>query len=97
MDTKALHQRCAELYFHPRVQRCMWSPHLFWKLEQDVVRPQDLTHPKVDLAELEVLLAATAGVSSECADELNARSPGRADFIRRSAGKGERPLLSRPD
>ena len=70
---------------------------MFWKLEQDVARPQDLTHAKVDLAELEVLLAATAGVPSQCAEAVNARSAGRADFIRRSAGKGERPLLSRPD
>jgi hypothetical protein len=93
---KALQQRCAELYFHRRVQRCMWSPRLFWQLEQDVARTRDLTRPRVDLLELEVLLAAAAGVPSECADELNTRSPGRADFIRRSVGKGERPLLSRP-
>lgn len=95
-DPDALNRRCVELFYHPRVQLSLWSAGLFWILDQDVVQPDDLTRPKVDLEELEVMLAATARVPSECAESLDGRRPGRADFIRRAAHRGERPLLSRP-
>jgi hypothetical protein len=94
MEQTELNQRCVDLFFHPRVQTKLWHPRMFWDIGmQQSPKPTDLTTPKVDLMELEVLLAAAAYEASECADALNAREPGRADFIRRAVQSGQRPLL----
>ncbi|MEJ2060055.1 MAG: hypothetical protein P8Y64_06140 [Gammaproteobacteria bacterium] len=94
MDQNALNARCVELFQHPRVQQMMWSPRMFWDIGRTLTsKPTDWTSPKVDLCELEVLLAAAAYVDSQCATELNGREPGRADFIRRAVQSGQRPML----
>lgn len=94
MDQTELNQRCVELFFHPRVQQQMWSPRMFWDIGDELApKAADFVKPKVDLLELEVLLSAAAYEDSKCADDLNAREPGRADFIRRAVRSGQRPLL----
>jgi len=96
MDVKNLNRRCVELAQHPDVKLRMWHPPMFWDVGAlDDPSPEDLTRPKVDLLELEVVLAAAAWVPSECADELNTREPGRADFLTRQVRRGELPLLHR--
>ena len=97
MDQETLNQRCVRLMQHPRVKLQMWYPGMFWDIDdsQDP-SPSQLTRPKVDLRELEVMLSAAAYEPSVCAQELNAEQPGRADFIIRAVHHGERPLLSRP-
>ncbi len=94
MDQTELNQRCVELFFHPRVQQQMWNARMFWDVGSELApKAADLVKCKVDLLELEVLLAAAAYEDSKCADDLNAREPGRADFIRRAVHSGQRPLL----
>lgn len=94
MDKEALNQRCIELFSHPRVQQQMWSARMFWDIGHTLTTTAaDWTKPKVDLCELEVMLSAAAYETSQCADELNARENGRADFIRRAVKSGQRPML----
>jgi hypothetical protein len=94
MDQTELNQRCVNLFFHPRVQTKLWHPRMFWDVGMELSpKPTDLTKPKVDLMELEVLLAAAAYEDSQCANDLNNREAGRADFIRRAVQSGQRPLL----
>ncbi|MFN4263471.1 MAG: hypothetical protein ACK4IT_07685 [Thioalkalivibrionaceae bacterium] len=96
MNAEALNQRCVELFTSPRVANKLWSPRMFWKVGQLLnSRPDQWVDPKVDLCELEVMLSAAAYVPSECAETLNNRNPGRADFIRRAVQSGQRPLLTR--
>lgn len=94
MDKAALNQRCITLFQHPRVKLRLWHPRMFWKVG-DVFNPDPKTwnEAKVDLCELEVLLSAAAFESSECAETVNQKEPGRADFITRQARGGMRPLL----
>jgi len=95
MDQQNLNQRCVDLMQHPRVRMQMWNPRMFWKCTRKLnLTAEELTDPKVDLCELEVMLSAAALEQSQCADELNSRNPGRADFIARSVRTGQRPLLS---
>ena len=95
MDQRSLNQRSVELIQHPEVRRRMWHAPMFWQVgNKDNPGPEELTLAKVDLTELEVLLAAAALLPSQCAAELNERTPGRADFIIRQVHRGERPLLS---
>lgn len=94
MDKTELNNRCVDLFFHPRVQQKLWHPRMFWDVGSQLSpKRSELTKPKVDLVELEVLLAAAAYEPSQCADELNTREPGRADFIRRAVQSGQRPML----
>lgn len=94
MDSSELNTRCVELFFSPRVMQRMWNARMFWEIgRRQNPGAGDLTIPKVDPEELEVLLSAAAYVPSECAEALNAREPGRADFIRRAVRSGQRPLL----
>jgi hypothetical protein len=98
MDQSELNQRCVDLFFHPRVLQHMWHARMFWDIGSELSpKPTDLSKPKVDLQELEVLLCAAAYEESQCADDLNAREPGRADFIRRAVQSGQRPLLHHAD
>jgi hypothetical protein len=77
MNREELNRRCVELFQHPDVQLRCWHPRMFWETNmKDNPRPEELTRPKVDLRELEVLLAESAHVPSECADELNRRIRG---------------------
>lgn len=94
MDQNELNTRCVELFQSPRVMQKMWNARMFWEFGRKL-NPQaaDLTVPKVDLEELEVLLSAAAYVDSQCAAAVNAREAGRADFIRRAVQSGQRPLL----
>lgn len=94
MDPRALNQRCVELMRHPRVVAQMWHAPMFWHVDKDNPGPADLTRPRVDLCELEVMLATAAGLPSECAALLEQRQPGRAQFIARSVRRGERPWLA---
>ncbi|HQU15416.1 MAG: hypothetical protein B7Z66_07535 [Chromatiales bacterium 21-64-14] len=94
MEQSALNHRCVELMGHPRVKLQMWHPQMFWYVEKDNPKPSDLKRPKVDLWELEVMLSAAARERSQAASELNARVPGRADFIARAVRNGQRPLLA---
>lgn len=97
MDKEALNQRCVQLMQHPRVKLQMWCSRMFWDAgDSEDPSPSQLTKPKVDLRELEVMLSSAAYEPSLCANELNAEKPGRADFIIRVVHHGERPLLSRP-
>lgn len=59
-------------------------------------KPEDLQQPKVDLRELEVLLAEATHQDSQCAAELEQEEPGRATLIRHMVERGEMPLLHRP-
>lgn len=94
MDKTELNERCVNLFYSPRVQQKMWNPRMFWDIGRNLSpKADDLKSPKVDLVELEVLLSAAAYETSQCADELNAREPGRADFIRRAVQSGQRPML----
>ncbi len=96
MDQQELNNRCVSLFQSPRVQTKLWNPRMFWNVGRILnVKPEQLTEPKVDLCELEVMLAAAAYEPSQCADNLNAREAGRADFIRRAVQSGQRPLLQR--
>lgn len=94
MEQTALNRRCVELMQHPRVKLQMWHPRMFWYVEKDNPKPADLKRPKVDLWELEVMLSAAARERSQAAGELDARIPGRADFITRAVHSGQRPLLA---
>lgn len=94
MDKSELNKRCVELFYHPRVQQRMWNARMFWDVGRKLTpKADELTSPKVDLLELEVLLSAAAYEPSQCAEELNAREAGRADFIRRAVQGGQRPML----
>ncbi|WP_019569320.1 MULTISPECIES: hypothetical protein [unclassified Thioalkalivibrio] len=98
MDQQQINQRCVELFNSPRVQTKMWSPRMFWEVGRHLnVTSDQLTDPKVDVAELEVMLSAAAYEPSQCADEVNQRESGRADFIRRAVQSGQRPFLRRAD
>ncbi len=83
-----LQQRCLQLMAHPKVQAHCWQPQLFWsqQAEQWI--------PRVDLRELEVLLATIAGEVPQYADELDRSRPGRSGFIARNALRGEMPYLT---
>jgi hypothetical protein len=96
MDSQELNKRCVDLFHSPRIQTRLWNPRMFWEvgLKQNTT-PEELTDPKVDLCELEVMLSAAAYEPSQCAEELNEREAGRADFIRRAVQSGQRPLLRR--
>ncbi|NIR60521.1 MAG: hypothetical protein GWO02_13905 [Gammaproteobacteria bacterium] len=94
MDKEALNRRCVELMQHPRVKLQLWAPRMFWVVDgKDDPVPEDLTRPKVDLRELEVMLSAAAHEPSQAAEELESEEPGRAGFIARHLRTGQRPLL----
>ncbi len=94
MDRNDLNKRCVALFQHPRVSNHMWNARMFWDFGRKLnPAAEELTNPKVDLCELEVLLSAAVFEASQCADELNSRNPGRADFIRRAVQSGQRPVL----
>mgnify|MGYP006272362123 FL=1 len=94
MNQEELNDRCIKLLRSQGVQNQMWHPRMFWEVGAlDNPTSQDLTRPKVDLSELEVMLATAANEPSLCRDEVNARRPGRAEFIERHIRRGERPLL----
>jgi hypothetical protein len=95
MDKTELNKRCVELYNSPRVKNMMWHARMFWNFGSKLnPSDADLTTPRVDLCELEVLLSAAAWTESQCAADLNGRNPGRADFIRRAVQSGQRPILA---
>ena len=95
MDKTELNTRCVELFNSPRVKNMMWNPRMFWNFGRKLNPTEaDLTTPRVDLCELEVMLAAAAWTDSQCAADLNSRNPGRADFIRRAVQSGQRPILT---
>ncbi|HKK13068.1 MAG TPA: hypothetical protein VKA14_00255 [Gammaproteobacteria bacterium] len=97
MDAQTLNQRCVELMNNPDVQHRMWHPRMFWKVGAlENPRPGELTSPKVDLEELEVLLASAAHQKSQCLEDLNKRIPGRGDLIVHMVRRGDMPLLARP-
>ncbi len=97
MPHDKLNRRCVELFQHPDVQLHCWHPRMFWETRmKENPAPEELTEPKVDLRELEVLLAESAHVPSVCAEELNQEDPGRADLIRHMVHRGEMPYLHRP-
>lgn len=96
MDEQRLNAHFVELVQHPDVRLRMWQPRMFWDVGSlDDPLPEDLKKPKFDLRELEVVLSAAAMVQPVCAEEVNAREPGRADFLIRQVRRGELPLLHR--
>lgn len=96
MNEKELNQRCVELFQNPDVMRHMWHPRMFWETHmKDNPTPDDLVDPKVDLMELEVMLAEVAHVPSECASDLESREPGRSELIQHMIRRGDMPLLHR--
>ena len=97
MDNETVNQRCVELMANPDVQRHMWHPRMFWDVGY-LENPQaaDLTAPKVDLGELEVLLSTAAHQTPQCLEEVNERHPGRGDLIMHMVRRGDMPLLDRP-
>jgi len=97
MNEQDLNRRCVELlYYHPDVKLRMWHARMFWQTENDAPQPAQLNQPKVDLCELEVMLATAAMIESQCLQELTTRDPQRADYIVHSVRRGDRPLLRRP-
>ncbi len=94
MDAHALNTRCVELFQNPNVKLRMWNARMFWQVGDQLNVPSEkLTQPKVDLCELEVMLAAAALTDSHCAPELDKKEPGRVAFIQRQVREGMRPLL----
>jgi len=94
VDSQELNKRCVELFQNPNVRLRMWDARMFWRVgDRQNPRPEELTQPKVDPCELEVLLAAAALTESQCAAELDKKEPGRAAFIQRQVRDGMRPLL----
>lgn len=97
MNAQELNRRCVELFQHPDAQLHCWHPRMFWETHMvENPKPEDLQQPKVDLRELEVLLAETTHQDSQCAAELEQEDPGRATLIRHMVDRGEMPLLHRP-
>ncbi len=97
MERTDLNRRCADLLcHHPDVKLRMWHPRMFWQTGSDTPRVDEIMVPRVDLCELEVMLATAAMVDSQCLQELKARDPDRADYIVHPVRRGERPLLRRP-
>ncbi|MDH4274007.1 MAG: hypothetical protein OEW08_03100 [Gammaproteobacteria bacterium] len=94
MTLEIVNQRCIELFFHPRVQAMGWYVELYWQLP-DCARcsPLALNTPKVDLIELEVLLATVANTPSWYANKLDRQLPTRSEFIRTAVKHGRLPLL----
>ncbi|MFP4131573.1 hypothetical protein [Thiohalospira sp.] len=94
MNQDELNERCIKLLKSPGVQNQLWHPRMFWEVGAlDNPTASDLTRPKVDLSELEVMLATAANEESLCREDVNAQHPGRAEFIERHIRRGERPLL----
>ena len=80
MERNDLNWRCAEmLYHHPEAKLRMWHPRMFWQTGSDIPRVDELIVPKVDLCELEAMLATAAMIDSQCLQELKASDPNRAD------------------
>lgn len=97
MNERELNRRCVELFFNPDVQLHCWHPRMFWEVEPlENPMADDLTDPKVDLRELEVILAEAAHQPSVAATELEAENPGRAELIRHMLHRGDMPFLNRP-
>lgn len=97
MNEQELNERCIQLFQNPDVRKRMWHPGMFWNVHgQDTPTTDQMREPKVDLLELEVLFAEVAHQPSLCADDLNRREPGRAEFIRRMIDRGDMPYLHRP-
>lgn len=97
MNRQELNERCVQLFQNPDVMRHFWHPRMFWETHmKDNPQPDELVEPKVDLMELEVMLAEVAHVDSACADELESREPGRAELIQLMIRRGDMPLLHRP-
>ncbi|AEK59042.1 hypothetical protein [Acidithiobacillus caldus] len=94
MDHQELNKRCVELFQNANVRRRMWDARMFWRVGDRMnPTPEELTQPKVDPCELEVMLATAALTESQCAPELDKKEPGRAAFIQRQVREGMRPLL----
>ncbi|AOU98946.1 hypothetical protein BI364_14150 [Acidihalobacter yilgarnensis] len=92
-----INTRCVELFLRDDVRQFCWHPRMFWVVNgQDAPNARTLVTPKVDLMELEVLLSSAARVPSTCAEGLNDREAGRADFIQRNLARGDMPYLRRP-
>lgn len=97
MNAQDLNRRCVELFHHPDAKLHCWHPRMFWETHMlENPKPEDLQEPKVDLRELEVMLAEAAHEPSQCAEELEQEEPGRATLIRHMMERGEMPLLHRP-
>lgn len=98
MNTVELNRRCVELFHAPGARRRLWHPRMFWHTHLvENPKPEDLQDPKVDLAELEFLLARVNDQASLCADEIEAREPGRTALLQHMIDRGEMPLLRRPE
>ena len=96
MNEKELNERCVALFQNPDVQLHCWHPRMFWETHmKENPQPEELTEPKVDLMELEVMFAEAAHLPSACAEELNDLHPGRAELIRHMLRRGELPYLHR--
>lgn len=85
-----MEEKLAHWFSEPAIQAKGWSARLFWQLDSSG-RPGRL---KVDACELEVFFAAILGVASECHAALEARAPGRADFIAANARRHELPYFT---
>ncbi|MDD3518761.1 MAG: hypothetical protein PHQ14_10460 [Chromatiales bacterium] len=96
MNQQTLNRRCVELFMNPEVQSHCWHPRTFWDTHDiDDPQPEELTEPKVDLRELEVMFAEVAHEHSVCAHELEREQPGRVARIRRVLQSGDLPFLHR--
>ena len=94
MDTE-LNKRCVELFQNEFVRDRLWHARMFWNVGRKLnPTAEELTTPKANLQELEVMLSAADMVNSQCAEDLNKTNPGRADFIRRTVISGSRPVLA---
>ena len=97
MNAQELNRRCVELFHRPDAKLHYWHPRVFWSTHMvESPKPEDLQEAKVDLHELEVMLAEAAGEISQCAQELDRGQPGQSALIRHMMERGEMPLLHRP-
>jgi len=96
MTPDAVNARCVRLLRSPALQTRMWHPRMFWDIGK-LENPDDanLVKPKVDVDQLEVMLAAAAQEPSECLEAVEERRPGKGRQIQRMVRQGQMPLLDR--
>lgn len=85
-----MQEKLLNWYREPGIAEKGWAPRLFWHIQPD----GRFSETKVDPCELEVFFAAILGQSSECYDALEARAPGRAEFIAANARRHELPYFT---
>lgn len=86
----SLQDKLLRWFEEPKISAKGWAPRLFWQMQSD----GRYCETKVDPCELEVFFAAILEQPSECYEVLEARAPGRAEFIAANARRHELPYFT---